>query len=243
MKPRINLRGIVFSTAFFLWTALECLEFTWMLLVPRPKFLSYLMRYQRGLDWLERKVLGLTYRIEGELPEGPVLVAMKHQSTWETMKLHLLWHDPAIVLKKELLDLPLWGKYVTMLDLIPIDRSAGQEAIAKMIEVAQRAKAAKRAIIIFPQGTRVPPGETKPYKRGIIHLYEATGLPIVPVALNSGLFWPKRLFCQRPGTITLKVLDPIPPGLPPREALALLEERLEAASDALLADQDLIVAS
>ena len=227
-------RGLIFTPVFILWTAIECLHFTWMLFVRRPDFLKYLMRYERGLDWIERHVLGLDYRIAGTLPTGAALIAMKHQSTWETMKLHLLFHDPAIVLKKELLDLPLWGRYVRLLDLIPIDRAAGAEAIVQMIEVAQRAKAAGRAIVVFPQGTRVPPGESRPYKGGIGRLYAATDLPIIPVALNSGLFWPKAPFRQRRGTITVQVLEPIPPGLDPKEAMKLLEERLEAASDALL---------
>ncbi len=234
MKAGITARGLAFTLLFIAWTITECLHFTWMLFVPRPKFLKYLIQYERGLDWLERRVLGLHYRIEGILPAGPALIAMKHQSTWETMKLHLLFHDPAIVLKKELLDLPLWGRYVTLLDLIPIDRAAGSEAMRRMIEVAQRAKGNGRAIVIFPQGTRVPPGESRPYKGGVIRLYTATGLPIIPVALDSGLFWPKKPFRQRGGTITLKVLEPIQPGLDPKDALKLLEERMEAASNQLL---------
>ena len=227
-------RGLLFTPVFFLWTAIECLHFSWMLFVPRPNFLKHLMRYERGLGWLERHVLGLTYEVVGELPKGAALIAMKHQSLWETMKLHLLFHDPAIVLKKELLDVPLWGRYITLLDMIPIDRNAGAQAMAKMMEVTQRAKSNNRAIVIFPQGTRIPPGESKPYKSGIARLYAATNLPIVPVALNSGLFWPKKLFAQRGGKITIRVLEPIAPGLDPRHAMALLEERLEAASDALL---------
>jgi 1-acyl-sn-glycerol-3-phosphate acyltransferase len=233
----MTLRGLIFTPIFLLWTALRCLSFSWMLFIPPRDFLPYLRRYERELIWLERHVLGLTYVVEGELPRsGAALIAMKHQSLWETMKLHLLIDHPAIVLKKELLDIPFWGRYARFVDLVPIDRSAGREAVSLMTAAADRAVAAGRPIVIFPQGTRVSPGKTAPYKSGIGYLYASTGLPIIPVALNSGLFWPKKLFRQRGGRITMRVLSQIPAGLDPREAMRQLEQALENASNQLIAE-------
>ena len=233
----MTLRGLIFTPVFLFWTALRCISFSWMLVITPRDFLPYLRRYERELIWLERHVLGLSYVVEGDLPRsGAFIVAMKHQSLWETMKLNLLFDDPAIVLKQELLDIPLWGRYPRFLDLVPIDRSAGRQAVSLMVKAAMRAKAADRPIVIFPQGTRVPPGETQPYKSGISHLYASTGLPIIPVVLNSGLFWPKKLFRQRSGRITMRVLPAIPSGLDPREAMRQLETMLEDASTKLIAE-------
>jgi 1-acyl-sn-glycerol-3-phosphate acyltransferase len=230
-------RGLIFTPLFLGWTIYKCLCFTWMLFIPPRDFEPYLRRYERGLAWLERNVLSLTYVVEGDLPRsGAYLIAMKHQSLWETMKLHLLFDNPAIVLKQELLDIPLWGGYIRLLDLVPIDRKAGRAALTKMKDAAERAKAAGRVIVIFPQGTRVTPGEKQPYKSGIVRLYADTGLPIIPVALNAGLFWPKQLFRQRSGVITLRVLETIPAGLEANIAMRLLEDRLETASDQLMAE-------
>ncbi len=231
----MTARGLLFTPLFLAWTMLKCLSYSRLILFPPRSFIKYLVSYENGLAWLERNVLGLTWELEGELPRsGAGLIAMKHQSLWETMKIHLLFDNPAIVLKKELLDIPLWGRYAAMTDIVPVDRSAGHRAIGNMLEVARRARDNDRPIVIFPQGTRVPPGERRPYKKGLARLYAETGLPITPVALNSGLFWPKKLFRQRSGKITMRVLEQIPPGLDPDEAMRILEDRLERASDALI---------
>jgi 1-acyl-sn-glycerol-3-phosphate acyltransferase len=180
----------------------------------------------RGLDWLERHVLGLRYRVLGELPRhGPALIAMQHQSAWETLKLHMLFDDPCIAVKQELLRLPLWGGYLAALRMMPVDRAAGQRALPAMLDAARAAVVEGRCLVIFPEGTRVPHGERHPLKGGITRIYEATGLPIIPVTLDSGLFWPKNVLRRRPGTVTLRVLDPIPPNLDAKQVLRILESR------------------
>ena len=193
----------------------------------------------RSVAWVERHLLGLNYRVIGRenLPvHGAFIVAAKHQSTFETMKLHLILNDPAIVLKKELLRIPIWGRYLRQTGMIPIDRSAGRRAVGNMLNASEKAKAEGRPIVIFPQGTRIPVGAKRSYKSGVVALYQQLGLPILPLALNSGLFWPKTGM-KHGGTVTFSFLPPIEPGLEPDSALSLLEQRLETETDRLVAVQ------
>ena len=229
----MTARGLIFTVVSSIWTALECLAHSWLLLSKRP-FLPYAVGYVSRQDWLHRHLLHLDYRIIGDLPRhGPALIAMKHQSAWETLKLHLLFDDPAVVLKQELLNLPLWGNFAARVRMIPIDRQAGSEAVPAMLEKARAAANEGRPIIIFPQGTRVSVGDDRPYRSGVVKIAQATGLPIIPVALNSGLFWPKQPCRQRSGLITLQVLPIIPADLPAKDMLAALTISLETASTSL----------
>lgn len=232
-----HLRSALFSLAFPLWTGLCCIVLAFGTLLPRKRTLAIALMWVRSVAWIERTVLGLDYRVIGteNLPaDGSFIVAAKHQSTYETMKIHMILHDPAIVLKKELLRIPIWGRFLTKTGMIPIDRSSGRRAIETMLTAAEHAKAEKRAIVIFPQGTRVPPGHKRHYKSGVAALYQALGLPIVPMALNSGQFWPKH-GRKRGGIVTFSFLPPIPAGLEPDAVLVTLEERLERETDRLLA--------
>ncbi|WP_114393286.1 lysophospholipid acyltransferase family protein [Oleisolibacter albus] len=230
-------RSLLFNLAFYVWTILCCFGLFWMLFIPRRAMIEVVRWYLGTLDWLERHIIGLRWEVKGleHLPkDGAVLIGAKHQSMWETMKLHLMLADPAIVLKRELLWLPLWGWYAWKADLIPIHRGKRGSAINSLIAGARRMKAQGRPIVIFPQGTRTAPGSYRPYKVGIAVLYEDLGLPLVPMALNSGMFWGRRTFIRKPGTITIEFLPPIPPGLPKETALFELEARLEDASDRLV---------
>ncbi len=231
-----QLRSLIFSAAFPLWTALCCFVLGFATFLPRKGVLQVALMWVRSVAWIERNILGLDYIVIGRenLPPGASIVAAKHQSTFETMKLHLVLDDPAIVLKKELLRIPIWGRFLVKTGMIPIDRAAGRQAVGDMLTAAEKAKAEGRPLVIFPQGTRVPPGGMRAYKPGATILYQALGLPIVPLALNSGVFWPKRGM-KRGGTVTFSFLPPIAPGLEPGEALALLEERLETETDRLVA--------
>jgi 1-acyl-sn-glycerol-3-phosphate acyltransferase len=145
--------------------------------------------------------------------------------------------NPSIIIKKELLKIPLWGQFANRIGLIGIDRSAGAKALESLEKGARAILETRRCLVIFPEGTRVPAGQHRPYRSGISRMYQLTGLPIVPVALNSGLFWPKSILRRRGGTITMQVLEEIPAGLEPKEALRLLESRLNAASDVLLKEE------
>lgn len=230
------LRSLLFNLVFYVWTMLCCVGLLWMLFIPRRSMIDVLAWYMRTLAWLERTIIGLRYEVRGleNLPrQGSFLVGAKHQSMWETMKLHLILDDPAIILKRELLWLPIWGWYAAKSQQIPVDRSRRGAALSPLVRGARAVVAQGRPIVIFPQGTRLAPGAYRPYKVGIGVLYAELDLPIVPMALNSGLFWGRRTIIRRPGTITIEFLPPIPPGLPRDAAMAELEERLEEASDRL----------
>ncbi|MDB5392679.1 MAG: putative acyltransferase [Rhodospirillales bacterium] len=234
-----RLRSAAFSLLFPIWTGICCIALAAGPLLPRRRALALALVWIRSVAWIERHILGLDYRIIGaeNLPShGAFIVAAKHQSTFETMKLHLILNDPAIVLKKELLRIPIWGRYLKQTGMIPIDRGAGRRAVGSMLTASQQAKADGRPIVIFPQGTRVPAGATRAYKSGVVALYQQLGLPILPLALNSGLFWPKRGM-KHGGTVTFSFLTPIEPGMEPEAALSLLEERLEAETNRLVAAQ------
>ncbi len=233
----LTLRSILFNTAFYIWTTICCFGLLWMLLLPRRGMVEVVKWYMRTLYWLERTIIGLRYEVKGleHLPkEGCYLVGAKHQSMWETMKIHLILGDPAIILKWELLFIPIWGWYAAKARMIAVRRGKRGSAIASMVAGARRVCEESRPIVIFPQGTRTAPGEYRPYKIGIVALYEQLSVPIVPMALNSGMFWGRRTFIRRPGTITVEFLPPIPPGLPREEAMARLESALEPATDRLV---------
>lgn len=230
------VRSLIFNILFFVWTTLYCLGIVWILVMPRPVAVAVIRFYLRSLSFLERTIIGLRYEVKGQehLPkDGAYLVGAKHQSMWETMKLHLLFRDPSIVLKHELLYIPLWGWYAWKSKLIPVKRGKRGAAISSLVRGARVMRDMGREIVIFPQGTRVAVGEYRPYKVGIALLYADLGVPLVPMAVNSGVFWGRKTFIKRPGLITIEFLPPIPPGLPREQALALLEEQVETASNRL----------
>jgi 1-acyl-sn-glycerol-3-phosphate acyltransferase len=176
-----------------------------------------------------RFLLGIRTRIEGELPGGPVIVASKHQSMFETTEMQRILDTPATVMKSELGRIPLWGRLTRAYGIIPVDRDGGGAALRKLLRAAGDAVAEGRPIVIFPEGTRVAPGERPPLEPGFAGLYRALNLPVVPVALDSGRIWPRRSFVKRPGVVTMRFGEPIPPGLPRKEA----EARVHAAINAL----------
>ncbi len=231
----IWVRSILFNLVYLFWLIVPTVLFLWTLFLKPDLLAAIVVKWQEGLAWFEKHIAGIDYRVVGaeNLPQGACIVAAKHQSAWETCKLLILFKNPSIVLKKELTYVPIWGWYAKFLGLIPIDRKAGVKSLAKMMRAARSAAEEGRKIVIFPQGTRVRPGVRKPYKAGVAGLYLELNLPVVPMAVNSGLFWPKGAFFKKPGTITIAFLPPIQPGLSKSAFLHALEERLEATSAAL----------
>lgn len=235
---KLWLRSLALNIALYGWTALLCVALLWTLILPRTGMNAVVRLWLSHLAWIEKYIGGIDYKIEGRenVPEGACIVACKHQSAWETFKLHLLFGDPAIVLKEELLDIPLWGWYVRRAGMIPIDRGGRAKALTRMMGTAHKAADDGRKIVIFPQGTRLAPGIWKPYKSGVAALYQELGLPVLPMALNSGVFWPRHSFIKRPGTITIAFLPPIPEGLSREAMMERLKEELETATNRLVTD-------
>lgn len=232
-----RLRALLFNITYLTWTTVMHLVCLPLLLGPRPWVLAAGRLWIRGNFWLLRVLVGLRYRVLGaeHYPTGPAIVAVKHQSAWETLYLSLALHHPAFILKRELIWIPVFGWYLRKVGMIAVDRSGKAAALKQMVRQAQEAFAAGRSLVIFPEGTRVAPGQRKPYQPGIAALYTQLKVPVVPVALNSGLFWGRKAFLKRAGTITVEYLPAIPPGLDRKTFMRELESRIEDATNRLVA--------
>ena len=216
-----RLRTLLFSIVFFGVSTLL------VLFVPiaglfGPRVLRrYTLIWFSLLRWCTSALLGIRTRIEGDIPKGPVLFAAKHESIYEAMELTRLLGAPATVMKRELAAIPIWGWAARRYGVIVVDRSANAGALRLMMKDAKLAKAEGRSIMIFPEGTRVNPGESPGLRSGFAGLYRILGLPVVPVAVKSGHVWPLK-GPKRPGTIIFSFGEPIPPGLPRDEIEALV---------------------
>jgi 1-acyl-sn-glycerol-3-phosphate acyltransferase len=230
------VRSIAYNVLFYLNLVvylLAALPTFWM---PYRCIVEVAKAWGRTSNWLLRVVCGTRVEIRGleKIPYGPLLVAAKHQSTWETFALLALFVDPTFIVKRELLWLPLFGWFVRKGRMIPVNRGARAQALAGIARQARIEVARGRQIIIFPEGTRRPAGAEPNYRYGIVHLYAETGIACLPIALNSGLYWPRRSLLRYPGTIRVEILDPIPPGLDKKEFAARLRDDIETASTRLL---------
>lgn len=230
------LRSLLFNVLFFTWSALIMVLCLPLLLLPRAATFFCTRVWARVTFFLLAHVCGLRHEVRGleNLPDGPCLIAAKHQSAWDTLIFPLLIEQPAYVYKRELLRVPVFGWYLARTEGIPVDRAGGARALRALVEAARRCLAQGRPIVIYPEGTRVAPGKTRAYHPGVAALYDRLGLTAVPVAVNSGLFWGRRSFRKKPGVIALEVLPAIPPGLSRRDFTAELERRIETASRRLM---------
>ncbi|MGE0660890.1 MAG: lysophospholipid acyltransferase family protein [Reyranellaceae bacterium] len=232
------IRSAIFNAAMYVASAFDCIVLLPLLLGPMRWAQTAGVIWSSNILFLLRAICGLGYRVTGRenLPPGACIVAPKHQSTWETMALYTLVERRVAVLKRELTWIPLFGWYLLRAGSISIDRQAGPKALRGMLRQARdRAERHAARILIFPEGTRTAVGATAPYHPGIAALYSHLNLPVVPVALNSGVFWGRRTFIKWPGTITVEFLEPIPPGLKREQFMTLLRERLETATARLVA--------
>lgn len=231
-------RSLLFNVLFYITTTFFVVLGSPLLFGPRRWAMAALATHARFELWLLRWIVGMKIEVRGreKLPEGPCLVAAKHQSAWETFALIPYFRDPALLMKRELFFIPFHGWFSHKFQMIPVHREKGPAALRGMLREARKRIADGREIIIFPEGTRRAPGAPPDYKTGVALLYQGLGVPCLPVALNSGLFWPRRSLIRRPGTVIVEFLDPIPPGLPKDEFLHRLKTALESASDRLLVE-------
>jgi len=234
----LMFRSLVFLVVFYVNTAVFLVCGSWLLLAPRRWAMEGLRLHGLASLWWLKVICATRYEVRGheKLPKGACLVASKHQSAWDSFALIPVFRDPAMVMKVELGWIPLYGWFSHKFQHIFVKRDKGPSALKGLIRDARRCAGQGREIVIFPEGTRRPPGAPPDYKPGFVALYEGLALPCVPVALNSGLFWPRRSIVRYPGTIVIEVLDPIPPGLSRAQARALIQERIEAACDRLVAE-------
>ncbi|MFQ5784584.1 MAG: lysophospholipid acyltransferase family protein [Alphaproteobacteria bacterium] len=234
----IALRSALFNVAWLAWTVCFTVILAPMHVLPLPTFRAALRVWSGGIIWLLARLVGITMCVRGtgNIPEGPAIIASKHQSVWETITFNQFVAAPAFVIKQELLRIPLFGWHMLRGGTFAVDRGGGARALKQMVKSGREVLARGQQIVIFPEGTRTAPGSRSPYLPGIAALYTRLGVPVVPAALNSGLFWSRRGFLKRPGRITVEFLPPIAPGLDRRRFLAELEERIETASRRLERD-------
>ncbi len=232
------LRSIAFALIFYVNTAVFLLLGSPLLLGPRRWAMMGLKAHAHASLWWLKVIVGTKLEVRGRehLPTGAVLVAAKHQSAWDTFALITLFRDPAMVMKAELGWIPLYGWFSHKFRHIFVQRERGPSALKRLIRDARDRAAEGREIVIFPEGTRRAPGAPPDYKPGVVALYEALGLPCVPLALNSGLFWPRRRWNRFPGTIVVEFLPPIPPGLPRAAFRGALQSAIETATGRLVTD-------
>jgi 1-acyl-sn-glycerol-3-phosphate acyltransferase len=235
------LRSIVFNIFFFGGSLFWSVALLWTLVLPEEKCTRIVSTIYGGyITLIEKYILGLRLEIKGmeNLPaKGPYIIAAKHQSAYETLKLPYMKSlgYPAIILKKELTLIPIYGWYFRGMGQIAIDRGSAMEALDSIVRGCKNKLDSGRSVIIFPQGTRTAIGAHKPYKAGIAKVYRDVNAPIVPMALNSGLFWGRNAFFKKSGTVTFEFLPVIPAGLPPLQMMEQLEKAIEGATDRLVA--------
>jgi 1-acyl-sn-glycerol-3-phosphate acyltransferase len=224
------LRSLAFALLFYALTTTIVLVGLPVALFSRKGISHVAWMWGRLYLVLARITLGVRMKVEGTLPDGPVLVAAKHESAFETLALLAVLDEPIIVLKRELAAIPLFGTLIRRHGVIPVDRGASAAALRSMLLAADGAKTQHRVVLIFPEGTRVPHGEAPKLQAGFAGLYARLGLPVVPVATNAGQVWPRGLI-KRSGTITLRFGETMPAGLPRKQIEAVIHEAINVLND------------
>jgi 1-acyl-sn-glycerol-3-phosphate acyltransferase len=234
----IYVRSALFNIVFYVNLVLFLVLGAAFYFTPRKWSIRALQVWARSsLFWL-RVIAGIEMEVRGaaNIPRGACLVAGKHQSFWETFAILPLLDDPAMVLKKELSYIPFFGWFIYKFRMIPVERTAGTQALRSLVKAAGRAISDGRQVVIMPEGTRRAPDDSPDYKPGAAALYGTLGVPCVPFAVNSGLFWPRRQFLRRPGTIVISFLEPIPAGLARKPFQTRLETAIETETRILVAE-------
>ena len=234
---RLGLRSFLFNVGWYAGTTIIAIVGSPILLMPRRFVVAWSLFWIDFCLWWLRVTCRLTHRVGGleNMPAGPVIFACKHQSSWETLAFSRLFPGAATVMKRELVLIPVVGWAMARVGNIAVERGDGSKALRGLVKQARATLAEGRSILIFPEGTRVAVGDERPYQVGTAALYRQLGVPVVPVALNSGLFWGRRKFIKRPGVIDVEILPAIPPGLSRDVFMTTLRERIEGATNRLVA--------
>ncbi len=232
-------RSLIFNIAFYLFFSGAMLFGIPLFAFPRRLRQRYIAWLNSSVFWLLRTICGLEIDVTGRerIPAGKLLVAAKHQSAIDNFIVWSLFADPTFILKSELRFVPLLGWWMKAMRMIPVNRGGGPSVHKELNKRVAAELADNRQVMIFPEGTRTAPGSPPQYKRGIALLYINSEAPCLPVALNTGLYWPRRKFMRWPGTIQVEILAPIAPGMPRDDFLALLQERIETAANRMLASR------
>ena len=231
-----RFRSALFLIWFFGLTAVMAIAGLLVFALGKGAVAAYGRAWAGVMLFGARLICGLGYTTQGleDTPKGAALIAAKHQSAFETLILPYLFPGACFILKKELMAIPIFGWHLKATGQIAVDRAGGAKALKDMVTQAKQAAAEGRKIIIFPEGTRTAPGESRAYHPGVAALYGALDIPVVPVALNSGLYWKRKAFLKLPGRAVLSFLPPIPAGLERRAFLAKLKDEIERKSAELL---------
>jgi len=233
------IRSVFYDLLQTVITVAFLIVFMILLILPPAAMQRAIHMWAHTMRFLSVHVMGMKVRVIGleNLPDGPALIASKHQSAWDTAVFFLFFPRAVYVLKEELLSLPLWGRYARKYGSVAVDRSGGAASLKKLLTETKTFLAEGRSVIIFPEGTRVPPGEHRRFHPGVAAIYKSADVPTVPVALNSGMFWGRRsIGMKKPGTITLEFLPPIQPGLDRKTFMNKLENDINIATDRLEAE-------
>jgi 1-acyl-sn-glycerol-3-phosphate acyltransferase len=234
----IFVRSLVYNVLFYALLVFWILVALPSFVLPPRAFMAVAKAWARSSVWLMRVVCNTRTEVRGldRIPAGPLVVASKHQSMWETFALMPFFDRPLFIYKRELGKIPFFGWYLKKSKMVGVDRDGGARSLIDMAKRATEEVQLGRQLIIFPEGTRRPVDAAPDYKPGVAQIYNKCGAPCLPVALNSGLFWPRRTFLRYPGTLVVEFLDPLPPGLPRKEFIAAISASIETATAALVAE-------
>ncbi|MCW5713400.1 MAG: 1-acyl-sn-glycerol-3-phosphate acyltransferase [Bauldia sp.] len=236
-----RLRSILYNFAFYVVMAVVFIAVTPVyFFLPQRRNMAVVSWLARVELWLLKVIAGTTVEFRGleDLPAGRFIVASKHQSLWETFAFLKVFPNAGVIIKRQLLYVPIWGWWAWKADHVYVTRGGGTAALKEINEGAERVLSQGRPLVIFPEGTRRAPGAEPDYKQGIALMYAKLGVPVVPVGLNSGFYWPRRRSLRFPGKIVVEFMPPIPPGMKPRAFMEQLTAAIEGSCDRLLLETD-----
>lgn len=236
MVPLQWLLSLIFVVQMYLMMAVFGILYLPYAIVNKRGAVAATKAYAHYVRWSARIIVGLKSELRGEIPQGQVVIAAKHQSFFDIIILYSELPRPRFIMKKELVYTPFLGWYALRVGCVPVDRGKRGAAISKLKSDVAAGAAEPGQLVIYPQGTRVAPGAHLPYKVGVGLIYDQLDCPCIPAATNVGVFWPKRGILRKRGTTVVELLPAIPPGLSVPQVMHRIEAEVEAGSDRLMAE-------